>query len=148
MEPFACGFRSPNGLVVDDQNRLFATDNQGDWVGTSKLYEVKKDHFYGHPASLLWREGWNRGDPSQIPIEELNEMRTEGCVLFPHGIIAASPTQPVFDRTNGEFGPFGGQMFVGEMNQERIVRVMLEEVGGQLQGACVAVSRWSWFEKG
>ncbi|MBK8505072.1 MAG: hypothetical protein IPL46_24430 [Saprospiraceae bacterium] len=137
MEPFACGFRSPNGLVVDDQNRLFATDNQGDWVGTSKLYEVKKDHFYGHPASLLWRDGWNQGDPSQIPVEELNVMRTEACVLFPHGIIAASPTQPVFDLTKGEFGPFGGHLFIGEMNQERIVRVMLEEVGGELQGACL-----------
>lgn len=135
--PFASGFRSPNGLVIDDANRLFVNDNQGDWVGTSVMYQVKKDHFYGHPASLLWEEGWNKGDPSKLPIPELESMRSKGSVLYPHGIIAASPSQPVIDRSAGRFGPFNGQFFVGEMNQERIIRVMLEEIGGQLQGACL-----------
>jgi glucose/arabinose dehydrogenase len=137
IHPFAGGFRSPNGLVMDDLNRLFATDNQGDWVGTSVLYQVKEGNFYGHPASLLWKEGWDRGDPSKIPVKELEAMKTPGSVLFPHGIMAASPTQPVIDRTSGKFGPFTGQFFIGEMNQERILRVMLEEIDGQLQGACI-----------
>jgi hypothetical protein len=39
--------------------------------------------------------------------------------------------------TQGKFGPFAGQLFVGEMNRDRILRVMLEEVGGELQGACI-----------
>ncbi len=135
--PFASGLRSPNGLVIDDLNRLFVNDNQGDWVGTSAMYQVEQDHFYGHPASLLWKEGWNKGDPSKLPIPELDAMRTKACVLYPHGIMAASPSQPVIDRSGGKFGPFEGQFFVGEMNQERIIRVMLEEIGGQLQGACL-----------
>jgi len=135
--PYASGLRSPNGLVIDDLNRLFVNDNQGDWVGTSVLYQIEKDHFYGHPASLLWKEGWNKGDPSKLPIPELESIRTKGCVLYPHGIIAASPSQPVIDRSGGKFGPFAGQIFVGEMNQERILRVMMEEIGGQLQGACL-----------
>ena len=37
----------------------------------------------------------------------------------------------------GKFGPFAGQMFVGEINHQRLVRVMLEKVGGEWQGACV-----------
>lgn len=135
--PYAYGLRSPNGLVIDEQDRLFVTDNQGDWVGTSKLYNIEEGKFYGHPASLLWTEGWDRGDPSKLPIEDLNNMRTKGVVLFPHGIMSASPTQPVIDNTGGKFGPFSGQFFIGEMNQERIIRVMLEEVDGQLQGACL-----------
>ncbi len=137
IHPFASGFRSPNGLLIDDRHRLFATDNQGDWVGTSVLYQVQQGHFYGHPASLLWEEGWDRGDPSKLPVKELDGMRTLGSVLFPHGIMAASPTQPVIDRTSGKFGPFTGQLLIGEMNQERILRVMLEEIDGQLQGACM-----------
>ncbi len=137
IEPFASGFRSPNGLVIDDENRLFCTDNQGDWVGTSKLYHVERNHFYGHPASLLWEAGWNQGDPSQLPVDELDARRTRAAVLFPHGIMAASPSQPVIERSNGQFGPFVGDFFIGEMNQGRILRVMLEEVGGQLQGACI-----------
>src|SRR5687767_6490567 len=33
--PFASGFRSPNGLGFDLDGNLFATENQGDWIGTS-----------------------------------------------------------------------------------------------------------------
>lgn len=135
--PYANGFRSPNGLVIDSVGRLFATDNQGDWVGTSTLYHVEEGGFYGHPASLLWTDGWDRGDPSKLPIAELDSMRRRASVLFPYGIMGASPTMPVIDEVNGKFGPFSGQFFIGEMNQARILRVMLEEVGGQLQGACM-----------
>lgn len=135
--PFASGLRSPNGLVVDNLDRLFVTDNQGDWVGTSVLYHIEENKFYGHPASLLWQKDWNKGDPSKLPIKVLDSMRTRGAVLFPHGIMAASPSQPVTDNTNGKFGPFTNQFFIGEMNQERIIRVMLEEISGQWQGACI-----------
>jgi hypothetical protein len=44
---------------------------------------------------------------------------------------------PSYDNTSGDFGPFQGQMLVGEMNQERIIRVMLEEINGVWQGACI-----------
>ena len=47
--PFACGFRSPDGIGFDSEGNLLVTDNQGDWRGTSPLYTVKKDHFYGTP---------------------------------------------------------------------------------------------------
>ncbi|GAB2587401.1 DUF7133 domain-containing protein [Spirosoma areae] len=137
LVPYASGFRSPNGLGFDLNGNLFATDNQGDWVGTTPLYHVKENRFYGHPASLVWEKNWNRGDPFTIPVRELDSMRTQACVLFPHNIMANSLTQPLCDKTNGKFGPFAGQLFIGEMNQGRIVRVMLEEVGGELQGACI-----------
>ena len=38
LTPFACGFRQPNGIVLDADGELFAVDNQGDWVGTSPLH--------------------------------------------------------------------------------------------------------------
>lgn len=138
LEPYASGFRSPNGIGFDPEGELFVTDNQGDWVGTSTLFHIQKGNFYGHPASLIWKEGWDRGNPFELPVEELNAMRTQAAVLFPQDIIANSPTEPVWDVTEGKFGPFAGQMFVGEMNlsSSRIVRVMLEEVNGVIQGAC------------
>jgi len=64
-------------------------------------------------------------------------MRTKAVVLFPHDIIANSPSQPVWDTSSGKFGPFEGQLFVGEMNEGRLIRVMLEKVGGEFQGACI-----------
>jgi len=146
--PYASGFRSPNGLGFDQEGNLFVVDNQGDWVGTSAMFHVHQDKFYGHPASLLWQDGWNRGDPSKLPIEELNRMRIKASVLFPHGIMSSSPGQPVVDDTRNKFGPYAGQFFVGEMNQERIMRVMLEEVGGELQGACMPFIDGNGLHKG
>jgi glucose/arabinose dehydrogenase len=134
--PYAMGFRSPNGLGFDLNGNLLVTDNQGDWKGTSTLYHVQEGKFYGHPASLIWKKGWKGGSP-YIPVAQLDSMRTRASVLFPHGIMADSPTQPLCDNTNGKFGPFAGQIFVGEMNSGRILRVMLENVGGDLQGACI-----------
>lgn len=135
--PYACGFRSPNGLGFDKDGNLFVNDNQSDWVETSAMYHVREGRFYGHPGSLVWREGWNRGIPYRLPIPSLDSMRTKAAILFPEGIMANSPSQPVCENTEGKFGPFGNQLFLGEMNRDRIVRVMLEKVGGEFQGACM-----------
>jgi hypothetical protein len=135
--PFAAGFRSPNGVGFDAQGNLLVADNQGDWVGTGALYHVREANFYGHPASLVWRKDWKKGNPFNMPVAELGAMRTKGAVLFPQGIMANSPSQPLCDETGGKFGPFASQLFVGEMNRNRIVRVMLETINGELQGACI-----------
>jgi hypothetical protein len=146
--PYAYGFRSPSGLLVTPDNDLFVADNQGDWVGTSPLFKVEQNKFYGHPASMLWVPGWSKGDPSKLPVDDLNADRQRAVVQFPYGIMAASPTQPIYDDTDGAFGPFGGQILVGEMNQERIVRVMLEKIGGVWQGACIPFIDYQGLRKG
>lgn len=133
--PWASGLRSPNGLEMDDEGNLFIPDNQGDWLGTSKLYHIKKDHFYGHAPSLVWEDGFESIEPLELPVPVLDKMRTEAAIKFPHGFFVNSPTQPLIDRTGGKFGPFTGQMFIGEMNHKRIVRVILEKVQGEFQGA-------------
>lgn len=137
LHPFASGFRSPNGIGYSPDGHLFVTDNQSDWVPTSALYDVHENHFYGHPASLVWQKGWENKDPFNVPVAELEKIRTVPAVQFPQGIMANSPSQPLTDVAQGKFGPFAGQLFVGEMNRDRILRVMLEEVGGELQGACI-----------
>lgn len=136
LTPWSSGHRTPNGLGFDLKGRLFATDNQGDWVGSSKLFHIESGNFYGHAASLNWRDDIDT-PALKLGAGKLNELRTRACVVFPHGTMANSPTQPLVDDTGGKFGPFGGQLFVGEMNSPRLMRVMIEEVDGQLQGACV-----------
>lgn len=145
--PFASGFRSPNGLGFDEQGRLWVTDNQGDWVGTSPLYHVEKGKFYGHPPSLAWTENWGGGRPMDKGVEFLDSLRTKAAVLFPHNVMANSPTEPVAVLTD-DFGPFKGQLLIGEMNHQRIVRVMVEEVGGKLQGASVPFIDGGGLRKG
>ncbi len=136
VTPFASGFRSPNGLGLDAEGNLFVPDNQGDWVGTSPLYHVQPGKFYGHPASLAWKQGEGRA-PLEIPLEELDATRARPTIFFPHNIMANSPTQPLLDTTGGKFGPFAGQMLIGEMNRPRIIRMIFEKVDGQLQGAAI-----------
>ncbi|MBD2702250.1 hypothetical protein IC229_16475 [Spirosoma sp. BT702] len=137
MKPYASGFRSPNGMGFDAQGRLYVSDNQGDWLGTSKLYHVEEGKFYGHPTSLVWRSGFPDIDPLTLPVRTLDSMRTVESFAFPHEFMAHSPTQPILDNTGGRFGPFAGQLFVGEMDFPHLLRILPDEVGGQMQGACV-----------
>ncbi len=155
--PWAYGLRTPNGLGWDLNGNLFVTDNQGDWVGSSKLFHVKQGRFYGHAASLTWRPGF-QGTPIDTPPAELAKLRTRAAVVFPHGKMANSPTKILAITPEANFGPFTGQLLVGEMNQPRIMRVMLEEIGGELQGCCVpfidgaplrtGVNRLAWAPDG
>lgn len=155
--PWAYGLRTPNGLGFDLQGNLFVTDNQGDWVGTSKLFHVKRGRFYGHAASLTWKQDF-KGVPLETAPEILAKLRTRAAVVFPYGTMANSPTQILPITSEAKFGPFTGQLLVGEMNQPRIMRVMLEEVGGELQGACIpfidgaplrtGVNRLAWASDG
>jgi glucose/arabinose dehydrogenase len=66
LHPFASGFRSPNSIGFDANGNLYAADNQGDWLGTSKLYHVEEGKHYGHPASLLWKEGFSAHQSRQV----------------------------------------------------------------------------------
>ncbi|MEA5139196.1 DUF7133 domain-containing protein [Arcicella rigui] len=140
LKPFAVGFRSPNGLGFDAQGRLFVSDNQGDWLGTSKLYHVEEGKFYGHPAGLIWKEDFPRVVPIKLPVAHLDSMRTKESIQFPHGYFANSPTQPVLENTGGKFGMFGGQMLIGDMDHKYVIRLLMEEVGGAMQGACIPLN--------
>lgn len=135
MQPYASGFRSPDGIGFDDEGHLLVTDNQGDWRGTSPLYVVQKDGFHGHPASLVWTPGWDKGDPRKLPVDVLDKMRVKESGRFPQGDLANSPTQPVpFPKS---WKDYQGQVLIGEMNQKRLVRYLPDEVGGFRQGTLV-----------
>jgi hypothetical protein len=47
-----------------------------------------------------------------------------------------SSSDIICDETNGKFGPFAGQLFVGDQTTSEILRVALEKVNGKYQGAC------------
>lgn len=135
MQPYASGFRSPDGIGFDDAGNLLVTDNQGDWRGTSPLYVVQKGGFHGHPASLVWTPGWNKGDPLKLPVDELDKLRVKESARFPQGDLANSPTQPVAFPESWK--DYQGQVVIGEMNQKRLVRFLPDDVGGFRQGTLV-----------
>jgi hypothetical protein len=134
--PLASGFRSPDGLGCDEEGNLFVSDNQGDWRGTSEVHVVVPGGFHGHPASLVWRPDWDGSDPSLLPIERLERLRTLPAIQIPHLTYANSPTQMVPIPKTEAWGPFGGQLVIGEMNAPRLLRLLPEKVDGVWQGAC------------
>lgn len=68
------------------------------------------------------------------------------AVWLPHGILGISNAEIIRDETNGKFGPFSGQLFMGDQGQSKIMRVVLEKVKGEFQG--VAFDFRSGFESG
>ncbi|MFB2118594.1 c-type cytochrome [Parapedobacter sp. 2B3] len=67
--------------------------------------------------------------------QEFAEFRLP-AVWLPHGILGISSSQPTV-IPDGVFGPFSGQVLVGDQGMSMLSRVMLEEVNGELQGAAI-----------
>lgn len=137
--PWASGFREPCGIGVSPEGEIFVTDQQGDYVASSPLLHIEQGRFYGHPAGGKWagREGMP-GEP--LTAEDLPRHKTPETVILPHGSMGGSPGEPVWDTTDGKFGPFRGQVFVGDFTK-LISRIDLERVDGQWQGACFSFLR-------
>ncbi len=135
MVPFASGLRSPCGIGISRDDELFYTDNQGDWNAVSTLYHVEKGHFYGHPASLRDDPAFKDRDMEKVPNSEYEKLRTLPAIWIPYGELANSPGEPTFDYTGGKFGPFTGQVFIGDQTKSNVMRVALEKIDGAYQGA-------------
>lgn len=56
------------------------------------------------------------------------------AVWLPHGILGISNSE-ILKIPEGHFGPFAGQVLVGDQGQSKIMRVFLEKVNGEYQGA-------------
>jgi cytochrome c551/c552 len=68
------------------------------------------------------------------------------AVWLPHGILGISNSEIVRDDTQGMFGPFAGQIFVGDQGQSKVMRVVMEKIKGEYQG--VAFDFKSGFQSG
>ncbi len=108
------------------------------------------------PVKLTTNELYARVDPrmakpGEQPIKPENDPADKGTPFFaiekefpavktpsvwlPHSILGISTSEIVTDETGGGFGPFAGQLLVGDQGQSKITRVFLEKVNGQYQGA-------------
>ena len=133
VERWSCGLRNGDGICVTPDGDTFVTDNQGEWTGACSLHHVTKNAFHGCPWGIHSAE-WLKDVP-QTP-QALDKFRKRPALIFPYDHLARSPTQPIVDTTGGKFGPFGGQIFVGDHTNPMIIRIALEKVDGEFQGAC------------
>jgi hypothetical protein len=137
LVPVCAGARSPNGIGLDATGQMFYVDNQGDWVETNLMKKLAPGEYLGHPAGLRWRDDVQR-DASGAIVPPPN---SPAVVWFPYEKMGQSTADVLLDTTNGKFGPFAGQLLCGELTLARLLRVDLEQVDGQWQGAC-----FPWLE--
>lgn len=76
--------------------------------------------------------------------KELPGLQTP-AVWLPHGILGIS-NSGILKIPEENFGPFGGQLLVGDQGQSKIMRVALEKVNGEYQG--IAFDFRSGFQSG
>lgn len=167
MTPIATGMRSPAGMGMNVAGDLFYAENQGDWIGSGYITHVETGDFVGNPAGLRWtgeEESPLSLKPDEIPDtgQPLFEVAKEidafkpPAVWFPHTILGISTSDIVPDTTHGKFGPFAGQLFVGDQGHSKITRVFLEKVQGVYQGGAIpfregfasGVLRMAWDPEG
>ncbi len=131
---WANGLRSPAGLGLSPDGRLWYSDNQGEYMGTSKIFVIEQNKFYGHPSSLIDLPGMTPDSP-EIAWSNYADKATKAAILLPHNSVANSPGNPAWDTTKGKFGAFAGQMLIGDQTQSNLLRVNTEMVDGVEQGS-------------
>ena len=117
------GLRTPNGIAKNQKGEIFITDNQGDWLPACKLIALKPGAFYGNRSV----------DPDGMK----NVKDTLPAVWFPEGEIGNSTSQPA----PFEYGPYKGQMIVGDVTHGGLKRVFLEKIDGQYQGTAFRMTQ-------
>jgi hypothetical protein len=145
MVPVCAGMRSPSGLGANAVGDMFYTDQQGNWVGTNTLHHMREGAFFHHAEALASMnepgspiKGITRvpdGVPFPEAVRQFAPLKPP-AVWFPYKKMGQSTTDVMLDASEGKFGPFAGQLFVGEFTQAGLNRVFLEKVNGEYQGAC------------
>ncbi|CAL9657338.1 family 16 glycoside hydrolase [Streptomyces sp. enrichment culture] len=117
ISPVAGGLRTPNGIGWGPDGGLFTTDNQGGWLPSSKLVQIRQDRFFNHYTEPA---GPFESSPVTAPV-----------LWLPQNEIANSPSTPLYLKK----GQFAGQMLIGDVTYGGLQRAYLEKVKGQYQGA-------------
>ncbi len=167
MSPVCPGLRSPAGLGTDADGEMYFTDNQGDHVAAGKMAHLKPDVFHGQTTGLesldhplanfeLPFENYPKKDMYWGEAVKANPKLAAPTLWFPYPEMGKSQTDILTDNSGGKFGPFAGQTFVGDLSSAQIMRVFLEKIDGEYQGACFPfrknftppVLRFIWGKEG
>lgn len=141
----ASGLRSPGGIGYNEHGALFYAESQGPWNCSCSLKPVAPGSFQGHPASFNWYKFAPELGPvpempksgSRVVVErERVKQLSPPAVIFPYIRMGRSITGFSVNGTAGKFGPFDGQMFLGDYTLSVIMRATTEQVNGVWQGAC------------
>ncbi|WP_025764740.1 c-type cytochrome [Dyadobacter tibetensis] len=123
----------PNSPVKLTEKQFFAErDNRQNRDANNRA--IKPENIIDEKPEFLYQ------------LKEKYDMVRLPAVWLPYGVHGVSTAELILDDTEGAFGPFAGQIFVGDQGQSNIMRVVLEEVKGEYQGASIGFR--SGFQSG
>ena len=143
--PVCSGIRSPCGVGPNEHGVMFYAESQGPWNGSCSLKVLQQGGFMGHPASFNWYDlapemGAKPVVPNTPSRMEIERKRVKelvpSAVVFPYKRMGRSISGFMVDQTDGKFGPFTNQIFIGDFSLGVVMRATTEQVNGVWQGAC------------
>ena len=122
------GHRDSLGQIPTDWHLVGGGDNTRESPASDiiETAEAMEEYYSGSQPAMTVAEAVRRIPGYRPP-----------AIWFPYRTMGMSATGIAEDTSGGAFGPFSGQVFVGEFTMSMVLRVHLERVGGIYQGSCI-----------
>lgn len=145
-ESIATGFRVNNGITVTPDDKIFVSDNQGNWTPANKINYIEKGKYYGYVQNVI-EDGWS---PDGMVIDESkieNDVISSRIIPVPDTFQQPALWMPQeFDNSPGggvwsdnSWGPFGNKFIHTSYGTGWIYHFMPHETDGTMQAAMVAL---------
>ncbi len=121
LEVVATGFRAPNGMGMGPNNEITVSDNEGNWVPSSRVSLVKQGGFYGHVFTAHRTPKPTDYDKPIFWLPRELDNSSSGQVWV----------------TSDRWGPLKGKMLHLSYGSCSIFLTTAEDIEGQIQGAAV-----------
>jgi glucose/arabinose dehydrogenase len=123
LDVVAYGLRAPNGASVGPNDELTVSDNEGNWVPSSRVSLVKPGGFYGHVHT------------AHTPTPPTDHDKP--VIWLPHNYDLDNSSGGQVWVTSDKWGPFKGDMLHTSYGACALFKVAYETVDGQVQGGAV-----------
>lgn len=146
-ESFATGFRVNNGVTITPDDRIFVSDNQGNWMPANKINLIEKGAYYGYVPNLTSGDEWSP-DGRKFSTDEL----VDGVIRPDIVPVPKSFDPPViwlpqeFDNSPGggvwtdpSWGPYGNQFLHTSYGTGWAYYFMTQKIDDITQGAMLAM---------
>jgi len=120
LDIIASGLRNPNGLSIGPDDEIVYSDNEGNWVPTSKIHRIREGGFHGFMPSA-------HRTPSPTDFEK-------PIAWVPH-FKDNSTSAPIFITSRDWPEALQGDLLVNSYGRGTLSMVLKEEVGDQWQGS-------------
>lgn len=120
-ELIARGLRAANGISIGPKDEITCSDNQGNWIPSSRINVIKPGGFYGY-----------------VPHARITPVPTDyekPICWIPQAIDNSSGGQAWV--TSDQWGPLKGQLLHTSYGKGTLFLVLMEQVDGQAQGGVV-----------